>query len=92
VAKGEETHHKVKYINVNYHPIREHTRPGQTALTWVKSKNNPSDILTKSISADDYIRHRCEISMEPEQDRNNEGEEDQVTVELNVPAEDELET
>ena len=92
VAKGEESHRKVKHIDVDYHSIRERVKLGQTTLIWVKSANNPADILTKSISADDFIGHRTEIGLDPEEYSDNEDEEDQVAAELDALADDELET
>jgi len=92
VAKGEESHRKVKHIDVDYHSIRERVKLGQTKLIWVKSTNNPADILTKSIPADDFIRHLTEIGLDPEYDSDDEGEEEQVAQELDAPADDEPET
>ena len=88
MAKGEESHRKVKHIDVDYHSIRERVKLGQTTLIWVKSTNNPADILTKSISADDYIRHRTEIGLDPENYSDDENEEEEVVAELDTPADD----
>ena len=66
---------------------------GQTQLKWIKSSNNPADILTKSIPCDDFIKHCRAMGLEEEAvDSDNEDEEEEVVAQLTPPAESDPET
>ena len=93
VARGEETHRKAKHLDVDLHSIRERVALGQIQLKWIKSSNNPADILTKSIPCDDFIKHCRAMGLEEEAvDSDNEDEEEEVVAQLTPPAESDPET
>ena len=93
VAKGEETHRKAKHLDVDLHSIRKRVALGQIELKWIKSSNNPADILTKSIPCDNFIKHCRAIGLDKEAiDSDNEDEEEEVVTQLTSPAESDPET
>ena len=42
-------HARTKHINVAYHFIRERVASNEAALTYVQSKENPADLMTKGL-------------------------------------------
>ena len=48
-------HARTKHINVAYHYIREKVASNEATLTYVKSKENPADLMTKPL---DLFQHR----------------------------------
>ena len=48
-------HARTKHINVAYHFIRERVASNEVALTYVRSKENPADLMTKAL---DLSQHR----------------------------------
>jgi len=97
VAKGEEAHRKVKHLDVEYHSICERVDQGQIELKWIKSENNAADILTKSVPADVFRKHRDGIGLAAEgqyesDDSDDDEEEKEVAEHLTPPLSDEPET
>ena len=48
-------HAQTKHINVTYHYIHEKVASNEAKLTYVKSKENPADLMTKPL---DLFQHR----------------------------------
>ena len=49
LASDATYHARTKHINVAYHFIRERVASNEAVLTYVQSKENPADIMTKAL-------------------------------------------
>ena len=49
LVKNSVKHHKLKYINIRYHFIREYYQSNKITLSYVRSNENHADIFTKPI-------------------------------------------
>jgi hypothetical protein len=52
---------RTRYIEVNLNYMRELKEKGKSKISWISSKENLSDTLTKNLPSVDYIR-RCSIA------------------------------
>ena len=57
-------HARTKHINVAYHFIRERVASNEVALTYIRSKENPADLMTKALdlSQHRYLRNKLGFS------------------------------
>ena len=51
IAEEPTNHQRTKHIDIRYHFIRHAIRENKVNVNYVPSKDNPADILTKSLSA-----------------------------------------
>ncbi len=51
VAEEPTNHQRTKHIDIRYHFIRHAIREGKIQVNFVPSKDNPADVLTKSLPA-----------------------------------------
>ena len=61
LSRNPVSHRSTKHIEVRYHFVRERTADGTIKLVKVDTKENPSDILTKSTRKGVFIYHRDRI-------------------------------
>ncbi len=60
---------KLRHIGVHYMWLQERVRDGSMAVKKVAGVNNPADLMTKHLAAQDVERHAESLSFERYQDR-----------------------
>ncbi|TPX48626.1 DNA-directed DNA polymerase [Chytriomyces confervae] len=55
--------HRSKHINVRYHYIRELVNTKQVTITYIKTADQPADLLTKPLGRDAFSKHRSKFGM-----------------------------
>ena len=56
LAKNPKFRPRTKHINIKYHHFREYIANNKIELEYVASKDNPSDMMTKPLGAEDLQR------------------------------------
>ena len=56
VAKGEGTHEAKKHIDLKYHYIQQLVSENKIEVSYIRSENNPADILTKCLTGGPFAR------------------------------------
>jgi hypothetical protein len=59
-AENELQHKRSKHIELKYHHIKDETEKGNIKLTWIPTKNNVADIMTKPVKVS-VFKHLTEI-------------------------------
>jgi hypothetical protein len=60
-----EFHQRTKHIDVRYHYVREAVRKGFINLTYVHTKANVADVLTKAMPKVEFERLRTKLRVQP---------------------------
>ncbi|TPX64358.1 DNA-directed DNA polymerase [Chytriomyces confervae] len=55
--------HRSKHINVRYHYIRELVNTKQVTVTYIKTADQPADLLTKPLGREAFNKHRSKFGM-----------------------------
>ena len=63
LAEDPSFHARAKHINVKWHYIRECTENGSIAVSYVPSRDNVADILTKALPAPQFTRLRSFLGL-----------------------------
>ena len=58
LAENHKTDSKIKYKDICYHFIKQMVEEERIQLINVMGKKNLADALTKSISSDQFLKHR----------------------------------
>ena len=57
LATNSQVGMRTKHIDVRYHFLRNKVEDGEIIFTYVRSENNPSDLLTKNVKQQIHDRH-----------------------------------
>ena len=57
IAKNNTTNNQTKHINTRYHFGRNYIKNGTIKIDFVRSENNDSDIFTKNLPKELFIKH-----------------------------------
>ncbi len=63
LAKNDQFHARTKHIDIHYHFIRQYIEDGLIKLSYVPTKANVADIMTKALPYDKFIRHVVEMGL-----------------------------
>ena len=63
LTKNDEFHKRTKHIDVRYHFVREKVAHNEIGISYVPSKENLSDILTKALPRDYFARLRSQLNV-----------------------------
>jgi hypothetical protein len=55
IASNPITEKHTKHMDIHYHYIREVVEQGITRLYFVKTEENPADMLTKNLARDKFL-------------------------------------
>ena len=57
VARNNFGRTTTRHVSVRYHFVRELVADGTIEIVFIRTKENPSDIMTKNCDRADFVRH-----------------------------------
>jgi hypothetical protein len=63
LAEDPSFHTRAKHINIKWHYIRECTENSNISVSYVPSRNNVADILTKALPTQQFVRLRLFLGL-----------------------------
>ncbi|GMF32514.1 unnamed protein product [Phytophthora lilii] len=64
LAKNPEFHKRTKHIDIRYHFVREKVEDGQVVLQYCSTKDMKADLMTKPITAVQFISLRSKLGIQ----------------------------
>jgi hypothetical protein len=58
LARNSVHHQRTKHIDIRHHYVREQTEEGTVELSWISTKKNVADLLTKATSSQTLVQLR----------------------------------
>lgn len=63
LIKSPENNRRVKHIDLKYHFLCEHLQNGSICISYIESKHQQADILTKGLPSVTFVRHRINLGL-----------------------------
>ena len=63
IASNAVTEKRTKHMDIRYHYIREVIEQGKVSLYFVKTDENPADMLTKNLARDKFLMCRGHLGI-----------------------------
>ena len=57
MAENNSSNNQTKHVNTRYHFVRELIKDGIVKIEFVRSENNDSDIFTKNLGKELFMKH-----------------------------------
>jgi hypothetical protein len=64
ISENDKFHNRTKHIDIRHHFIREALKNKEVELKWIESKEQDTDILTKSLAKPLFEKLRSRIMMD----------------------------
>ena len=61
LSKNSQVSSRTKHIDVRHHFIRDLIKEKKLEVRFIKSEDNPADILTKNVNKETYLKHANNI-------------------------------
>ena len=65
LSRDRKSCHRTRHVDRRYFKVREMTFEGEVKVEWVDTHSNESDILTKPLTAEAFLRHRASLMNVP---------------------------
>ena len=73
LSKNRSSHDSTKHIEARFYYIRDLIEDGSISVQHVPTTDNPSDILTKALPRDTFVKHRQTLGITAPQDIESSG-------------------
>jgi len=57
-SKTDKNHQRTRHIDIRYHMIRDHVKNGNIVIKYIKTTEQPADLLTKPVSSETFFKFR----------------------------------
>jgi uncharacterized surface protein with fasciclin (FAS1) repeats len=61
ISKNDTIHSRSKHIDIRYHFIRDHIKQKHIVVTWISTKSQQADLLTKMLTTSQFQQLRSEL-------------------------------